>query len=154
MRSRPEARSCKAQFEALESRRMMSSELNSLSAQLDLLDARTKRQIDKLSVYAGDLETLATQNETDIEVWTRALRAARRASVPKSVRDRTASILQGLREGRKELNKKIGEVLALQSRTLDVRDAVHRGRTGRDCSRSVSKRRASSSGRIHRCGQR
>jgi potassium efflux system protein len=118
------------QFEALEIRRMMSSELNALSAQLDLLDARVKRQIDKLSVYAGDLEALATQNETDIEAWTRALRAARRAAVPKSVRNRTASILQGLREGRKELNKKIGEVLSLQSRTLDVRDAVQRAEQG------------------------
>ena len=113
------------QFNALETRRMMISELNALRAQLELLDARAKKQIDKLSVYAGDLEELETQNDQDIEVWTRAVRAIRKASIPKSVRDRTASILQGLREGRKELDKKLGEVLALQTQALDVRDSVH-----------------------------
>jgi hypothetical protein len=113
------------QFNALETRRMMISELNALRVQIELLDARTKRQIDKLSVYAGDLEELETQNNEDIEVWTRAVRAIRKPSIPKSVRDRTASILQGLREGRKELDKKLGEVLALQTRALDVRDSVH-----------------------------
>jgi hypothetical protein len=85
-----------SQFDALQTRRMMSSELNSLNAQLELLDARTKRQVDKLSVYAGDLEALATRNAADIEVWTRALRAARGAHVPKSARNRTASILKGV----------------------------------------------------------
>jgi small-conductance mechanosensitive channel len=89
------------------------------------LDARAKKQIDKLSVYAGDLEELETQNDQDIEVWTRAVRAIRKPSIPKSVRDRTASILHGLREGRKELDKRLGQVLALQSRALDVRDSVH-----------------------------
>ncbi|MBW2377615.1 MAG: hypothetical protein JRF55_16820, partial [Deltaproteobacteria bacterium] len=113
------------QFNALETRRMMISELNALRVQLELLDARTKRQIDKLSVYAGDLEELETQNDQDIEVWTRAVRAIRKPSIPKSVRDRTASILHGLREGRKELDKRLGQVLALQSRALDVRDSVH-----------------------------
>ena len=112
------------QLNALVTRRMMSSELNALSVQLELLDARTKRQIEKLSVYAGDLEKLGTQNEEDIEVWTRALRAVRGPSVPTPVRDRTASILHGLREGRKELQKRQDEALALQSRALDVRDAV------------------------------
>jgi small-conductance mechanosensitive channel len=118
------------QFDALETRRMMSSELNTLRAHLELLDARTDRQIGKLSVYGGELEKLSTQNEQDIEVWTRAVRAARRPSVPKSVRDRTASILQGLREGKKELDKKLGEVLALQSRALDVRDRVRMAEQG------------------------
>ena len=118
------------QFDALETRRMMSSELNTLHAHLELLDARTDRQIGKLSVYGGELEKLSTQNEQDIEVWTRAVRAARRPSVPKSVRDRTASILQGLREGKKELDKKLGEVLALQSRALDVRDRVRMAEQG------------------------
>jgi small-conductance mechanosensitive channel len=118
------------QFNALETRRMMISELNALRVQLELLDARTKRQIDKLSVYAGDLEELETQNDQDIEVWTRAVRAVRKPSIPKSVRDRTASILQGLREGRKELDKKLGEALALQTRALDVRDSVHMAEQG------------------------
>ncbi len=113
------------QFNALETRRMMISELNALRVQVELLDARTKRQIDKLSVYAGDLEELETQNDEDIEAWTRAVRAIRKPSIPKSVRDRTASILHGLREGRKELDKRLGEVLALQTRALDVRDSVH-----------------------------
>jgi small-conductance mechanosensitive channel len=113
------------QFDALETRRMMMTELNALRVQVELLDARIKRQIDKLSVYATDLEELEIQNDEDIEVWTRAVRAIRKPSIPKSVRDRTASILQGLREGRKELDKRLGEVLALQSRALDVRDSVH-----------------------------
>ena len=112
------------QFEDLETRRMMISEINALRAQLELLDARTKRQIDKLSVYGAELETLATQNEEDIEVWTKALRLVRRASVPKPVRDRTVSILHGLREGQKELDAKMQETLVIQSRALDVRDKV------------------------------
>jgi small-conductance mechanosensitive channel len=113
------------QLDALVTRRMMISELNSLRVQLELLEAETKRQIEKLGAYAGDLEKLENQNEEDIEVWTRALRVVRGSSVPKPVRDRTASILHGLREGQKALNEKLGEVLALQSRALDVRDTVH-----------------------------
>jgi small-conductance mechanosensitive channel len=120
-----EAAQLQAQFNALETRRMMISELNSLHVQLELLDTRTDRQIEKLSVYAGELEQLAGQNDEDIEVWTRALRASRGPSVPKPVRDRTGSILQGLREGKKELSEELGEVLTLQSRALDVRDSVH-----------------------------
>ena len=112
------------QFEALETRRMMISEINALRAQLELLDARTKRQIDKLSVYGAELEKLATQNEEDIEIWTKALRLVRRASVPKPVRDRTVSILHGLRAGQKELDAKMQETLVIQSRALDVRDKV------------------------------
>jgi hypothetical protein len=112
------------QFDALEARRMMISEINALRAQLELLDARTKRQIDKLSVYGAELEKLATQNEEDIEVWTKALRLVRRDSVPKPVRDRTASILHGLREGQKELDAKMQETLVIQSRALDVRDKI------------------------------
>ncbi len=111
-------------FEALADRRAMSSELNVLSLRLQELTARTDRQIDRLSVYATELEELATRNQKDIERWTRALRQARRPSVPASVRNRTASILEGLRAGRKELEQKSGEVLALQSRALDVRDGV------------------------------
>ena len=118
------------QFKALETRRMMISALNALRVQIELLDARIKRQIDKLSVYAGDLEELETQNDEDVEVWTRAVRAVRKSSIPKSVRDRTASILHGLREGRKELDKKLGEVLALQTRALEVRDSVHAAAQG------------------------
>jgi small-conductance mechanosensitive channel len=112
------------QFDALETRRMMISEINALRAQLELLDARTKRQIDKLSVYGAELEKLATQNEEDIEIWTKALRLVRRASMPKPVRDRTVSILHGLREGQKELDAKMHETLVIQSRALDVRDRV------------------------------
>ena len=112
------------QFDALETRRMMSSELNTLLARLELLDKRTDRQVGKLSLYGSEIEQLSTQNEQDIEVWRRALRSARGPAVPKAARDRTASILQGLRGGRKELNEKLAEVLALQSRALDVRDHV------------------------------
>jgi small-conductance mechanosensitive channel len=118
------------QFRALETRRMMISELNALRSHLELLDTRTKIQIAKLSVYASELEELETQNEEDIEVWTRAVRAIRKPSIPKPVRDRTASILHGLREGRKQLDKKLGEVLTLQSRALDVRDEVHMAEQG------------------------
>ena len=112
-------------FDALETRRMMSSELNNLRAQLEHLDARTDRQIAKLSDYGAELEALSSQNDEDIELWTGALKRARRHAVPKEVRDRTASILQGLREGRKMLQAKTGEVLAYQSRALDVRDQLH-----------------------------
>jgi len=112
------------QFDALQTRRMMISEINAVRAQLELLDARTKRQIDKLSVYGAELEKLATQNEEDIESWTKALRLVRRASMPKPVRDRTVSILHGLRKGQKELDAKMHETLVIQSRALDVRDRV------------------------------
>ena len=125
-----EAEAAQDQLKTLEARRIMSTELNSLRTRLELTDSRTKRQIEKLSVYAGELEALATQNDEDIEVWTRALRAARAPEVPKVVRDRTASILQGLHEGRKALNEKLGEVLSLQSRALDVRDKVQAGEQG------------------------
>jgi potassium efflux system protein len=120
-----ESAELQGQFETLETRRMMISELNALHVDLDLLDSRTDRQIDKLSVYASELEHLDTQNDEDIEIWTKAVRASRGRSMPKVVRDRTASILQGLRHGRKELDEKLGEVLTLQSRALDVRDTVH-----------------------------
>jgi len=105
-------------------RRAMSSELNALRFQLQALDAGNDAQVAKLTGYADDLEELSTQNEKDIEVWNRALRKARRPGVPTAVRDRTASILQGLREGRKELQRKLGEVLALQSEALDLRDTI------------------------------
>ncbi len=113
-----------AYFGELEARRMMSSEINTMSTQLEILDARAERQIDKLSVYAGDLDKLKKQNEEDLELWTKALRSARRASVPKSVSARAGSILQGLREGEKELVERISETLELQNRTLDVRHSV------------------------------
>ncbi|MGB5283858.1 MAG: hypothetical protein WBN29_05070, partial [Polyangiales bacterium] len=112
-------------LDALGTRRMMSSELNNLQAQLEYLDARTNSQIAKLSKYGADLEALSTQNDEDIELWTLALKRARRSSLPKEVLDRTASILQGLREGRKMLQAKTVEVLAVQSRSLDVRDRLH-----------------------------
>ena len=112
-------------FDALETRRMMSSELNNLRAQLEYLDARTDRQIEKLSAYGAELEALSTQNDEDIELWTGALKRGRRRSLPKEVLDRTASILQGLREGAKMLQSKASEVLAVQSRALDVRDRLH-----------------------------
>ena len=111
-------------FEALATRRAMSSELNVFTVGLEALSARTDNQIDRLSVYSVELEKLSTQNDQDIERWTQALRRARRPSVPESVRNRTASILQGLRSGRKELEQRSDEVLALQSRALDVRDKV------------------------------
>ncbi len=111
-------------FEALADRRAMSSELNILALRLQELTLRIDKQIDRISVYASELEELAAQNDQDIERWTRALRQARRPSVPESVRNRTASILQGLRAGRKELEQKSDEVLALQSRALEVRDGV------------------------------
>ncbi|MGB5374382.1 MAG: mechanosensitive ion channel domain-containing protein [Polyangiales bacterium] len=113
-----------ASFDAIETRRMMSSELNNLSVQLEYLDARTDRQIAKLSNYGAELEALSTQNDEDIELWTVALKQARRRSVPKEVLVRTASILEGLREGGKMLQAKSGEVLAVQSRALDVRDGL------------------------------
>ncbi|MDH3729264.1 MAG: mechanosensitive ion channel, partial [Myxococcales bacterium] len=111
-------------FEVLATRRAMSAELNILGVRLQELTLRTNKQIDRVSGYASELEELATQNDQDIERWTRALRQARRSSVPESVRNRTASILQGLRAGRKELDQKSGEVLALQSRALEVNDEV------------------------------
>ncbi|MGB3052849.1 MAG: mechanosensitive ion channel domain-containing protein [Polyangiales bacterium] len=111
-------------FAALESRRMMSSELNNFLNQLEILGARTDRQIAKLSAYGTELETRATQNDEDIELWTGALKRGRRRSVPKEVLDRTASILHGLREGGKLLQTSAGEVLAVQSRALDVRDKL------------------------------
>ncbi len=109
---------------AIEARRMMSSELNTLRTQLDLLDVRIVGQISRLSLYANELETLSTQNEEDIGVWKRALRSVSSAAIPQPLRDRAGSILRGLREGQKELDKKLGEVLELQSRVLDVRDDV------------------------------
>jgi potassium efflux system protein len=112
-------------FASLETRRMMSSELNNLRAQLEIVDARMDRQIGKLSDYGNELEALSTQNDEDIELWTKGLKRARRRSGPPEVIDRTASILQGLREGRKELQTKLAEALALQSRALDVRDRIH-----------------------------
>jgi len=111
-------------FEALANRRAMSSELNNLALHLQELVVRADKQINRVSVYASELEELATQNDQDIERWTRTLRRARRPSVPESVRDRTASILQGLRGGRTELEQKSDEVLVLQSQALDVRDGV------------------------------
>lgn len=113
-----------ADFTALQARRVMTSELNAIHIQLELLDDRVKTQIGKLSVYASDLQKLATQNDEDIEVWTRALRSARGLSIPQPVRDRATSILRGAREARDELNAKLGELLELQSRALDVRGRV------------------------------
>ena len=114
-----------SQFDALEARRMMISELNSLDVQLHLLDTRTEKQFQKLRAYTAELEKVATRAREDTEVWTTALRMIRGSSVPKAARDRTRSILHGLREGRAILDKKINEVLSLQSRALDVRDRVH-----------------------------
>jgi small-conductance mechanosensitive channel len=111
-------------FDALETRRMMSSELNQLRARLEYLDARTDRQIAKLSAYGAELEALLTQNDEDIALWTEALKRGRKHSVPKEVLGRTASILQGLREGGKALQAKASEVLTVQSRALDVRDGL------------------------------
>ena len=111
-------------FDALETRRMMSSELNALRARLEYLDARTERQIAKLSGHGAELEALLTQNDEDIALWAEALKRGRKLSVPREVLDRTASILQGLREGGKALQAKASEVLAVQSRALDVRDGL------------------------------
>ena len=122
-----ESAEIRAEFEALASRRKMSSELNALLAQLRLQDTHIKMQMAKLSTYAGDLETLLTQTQDDIETWSYALRLARRGSASKAGRARTASILQGLRAGESELTRTLQEVVALQSRALDVRDAVQLG---------------------------
>ncbi|MDH3729456.1 MAG: hypothetical protein OER77_18145, partial [Myxococcales bacterium] len=111
-------------FDALETRRMMSSELNHLRARLEYLDARTDRQIAKLSAYGAELEALLTQNDEDSALWAKALKRGRRHSIPKEVLDRTASILQGLREGAKALQGKASEVLEVQSRALEVRDRL------------------------------
>ncbi|MFW2387202.1 MAG: mechanosensitive ion channel domain-containing protein [Polyangiales bacterium] len=119
-----DAAESRERFVDLEARRMMSSELNNLRTELEILDTRTDRQIDKLSLYAGDLEKLGRQNREDLELWTDAFRTARRSEVPKSVVSRAASILQGLRAGEKELTKRIGEVLDLQSRAINVRQDV------------------------------
>ena len=113
-----------ASFDALETRRMMSSELNHLQARLEYLNARSDGQIAKLSAYGAELEALLTQNNEDIAPWAEALKRGRRLAVPKEVLDRTASILQGLREGGNALQEKASEVLAVQSRALDVRDGL------------------------------
>ena len=111
-------------LERISTRRAMSSELNSLGFQLEALETRSELQVARLSEYAGALVELSEQNDEDIETWRRALQRGRRASVPKAVRDRTASIYQGLREGRKELQVKLAHVLELQSQALDVSDAI------------------------------
>ncbi|MBT8479971.1 MAG: mechanosensitive ion channel [Myxococcales bacterium] len=109
---------------ALGTRRVMSSELNDLQARIEYLDARVDRQISKLSAYGAELEALSTQNDEDIALWAEALKRGRRSSVPNEVLARTASILQGLREGGKLLQGKASEVLEVQSRALDVRDGL------------------------------
>ena len=119
-----DAEEVQEQFRSLGTRRMMSSELNAMRGQLELLDARTDRQVGRLSTYGTKLEKLTSQNEDDIDVWTRALESARGARVPEEVRDRTTSILKGLRDGQKLLRRKLNEALALQTRTLEVRDAI------------------------------
>jgi hypothetical protein len=119
-----DAEEVQEQFQSLGTRRMMSSELNAMRGQLELLDARTDRQVGKLSTYGTKLEKLTSQNEDDIDVWTRALESARGARVPEEVRDRTTSILKGLRDGQKLLRRKLNEALALQTRALEVRDAI------------------------------
>lgn len=111
-------------LEQIGRRRMMSSELNAMLAELELLDVRVERQIEKLSGYAAELERLSDQNEADIAVWTKARRAARGERVPESVRERTASILEGLRDGQRTLSGKLNDALRLQTRTLDVREAI------------------------------
>ncbi len=111
-------------IDALGARRMMSSELNDLQARLEFLDARVDRQVAKISAYGAGLEALMTQNDEDVALWAEALKRGRKRSLPKQVVDRTASILQGLREGGKLLQGKAGEVLEVQSRALDVRDGL------------------------------
>ncbi len=108
----------------LANRRLMVSEINALDTELELLDARTKRQIAKISARAAQLEKLSIQNEQDIELWTSAAQAAKQRSVPASVRRRSAIIVQGLREARRRLDAKMGVALKLQSRALEVRDAI------------------------------
>lgn len=108
----------------LGSRRMMASEINALDTELELLDARTKRQIQRISARAAQLEKLSIENEKDIEVWTSAAQSAKHRSIPAAVRERTALILQGLREARRRLDAKMGVALKLQSHALEVRDAI------------------------------
>lgn len=119
-----EATALTDELKGLGTHRVMSSELNSLRFRLEALDARCRSQITKLTAYGDGLEKLTTQNDADIEAWSQALQQAERPSMPKAARDQTASILQGLHEGRKELQQKLAEVLVLQSQALSVRDVI------------------------------
>lgn len=105
-------------------RRAMSTELNTMRLALETLQARVKRQIDKLGVYAGELEGLADQNKQDLELWSRALRSIQRLGAPDEVKKRTASIVKGLRDGGRALETKLDGQLVLQSRALEVRDSI------------------------------
>jgi small-conductance mechanosensitive channel len=114
---------------SLSTRRMMNSELNALDAELDLLEARTNRQIDKVASRAKRLAELGAEVERSIELWTDGVRRARDPSVPKEVRTRTVRVLRELRSARTRILSKQGGYLALQSRGLDVLekvDAAHR----------------------------
>jgi len=104
--------------------RALSGELNSLNFRLEALDDRCAKQISKLTGYGDDLEKLSAKNDQDIAVWTRTLQQAQRSSILKDAKDKTASILQGLHEGRSELQHRLSEVLGLQSQALDVRDRI------------------------------
>jgi len=112
------------QFQNLETRRVMTSEINALDTEFELLDARTQRQIALLSARAAGFEQLSSQNQIDIQVWSRAARSANQRNVPESVRIRTKSILDGLRKAQRELDRRMSHALGLQSRALDVRDAI------------------------------
>ncbi len=114
-----------AHIEETVTRRTMSSELNTIRLALDTLDTRLKRQIERLGVYSKELEALNEQTGEDLELWTRALRTVQQSSAPSEVKKRVASLVQGLREGRKALGKKLDEQLLLQTRALDVRDAIN-----------------------------
>jgi len=104
--------------------RALSGKLNSLDFRLEALDDRCEKQLSKLTRYGDELEKLSAQNDQDIAVWTRMLQQAQQSSVLKDAKDKTASILQGLHEGRTELQHRLQEVLGLQSQALDVRDTI------------------------------
>ena len=113
-------------FSAFETRRMMSSEINRLSTDLKVLQARTTRQIERLGSRAKDLTELAEQNSLDIEVWEQAVRESRDSPVPKDVRARAGDTLKELRRAQAALEKKLSSLLAVQSRALEVLDRINR----------------------------
>jgi small-conductance mechanosensitive channel len=112
---------------SLATRRMMSSEINSLQTELSLQEARTTRQISKLSARTEELDELLEQNEIDIGVWTQAVKDSRYPTVPREVRERSIAILKRLRSARDGIERKQSELLSVQSRALDVLDAIDDG---------------------------
>ena len=110
--------------ETLGERRMMNSEINALDSELDLLEARANRYIERAAARARRLTALRVSADGSIELWSDAVRAARDPAVPNAVRTRAVRILKDLRKARKQIEQEQGNLLALQSRGLDVLDKV------------------------------